>query len=174
MKKVFIVIALLLIAIVVIGLLLPKGYDVNRNIKIKASPAEIHSILGDLKNWKDNWGSWQGGDSSVVNTLGDITTGVGAYQSWKSKNGGGKVIFTKSDLTGIEYDIKFDRDSIICKSYIKYQESKDYTLVTWGISGDTPNPVLGGYLTLMMDPLISGTIESDLYFLNKAVMKNKN
>ena len=48
---------------------------------------------------------------------------------------------------------------------MNFNEEKEFTVVTWGIRGDTPNPVLGGYLALIMDSIIAGTLESDLYYL---------
>ena len=104
---------------------------------------------------------WEQQDPSVVTSLSDKTTGVGAKQSWtSSKAGDGEVEFTECDEnTGIAYDMTFimkDKRAP-AKASIRYAPAGDGTEVTWSMEGDLASmmpPVMRG----LMKPLMCGMI----------------
>ena len=52
-KTLFTVIFALAVLILVVGILLPSSYTVERSVVIEASPDEVHKYVGDLKKWEE-------------------------------------------------------------------------------------------------------------------------
>ena len=103
LRTIFSIIIILLVVIVVVGLFLPTSYTVERSIVIDATPAQIHTYVGDLNKW-GTWEPWTEEDPTIVITKGEKTEGVGATQSWVGESGDGALTFTKdSPGEGIEF-----------------------------------------------------------------------
>ena len=150
----------LLALIVIAGLVMPSRYAVVRKNTIAAPPAAVHAFVGHLEKWPE-WMPWEQDDPSVITSLSDKTTGVGAAQSWtSSKSGDGEVEFTECDeSTGIAYDMTFimkDKRAPATAS-IRYAPAGDGTEVTWTMEGDLASmmpPVLRG----LMKPIMCGMV----------------
>ena len=147
-------------AIVVIGLILPTRYRVAVETQIEAAPADVHAFTGHLDKWPA-WMPWEKEDPSIMTSLSDKTTGVGARQSWSSaKAGDGEVEFTECDeATGVAYDMVFimkDRRAP-AKASIRYTPTGDATQVTWTMEGDMVSMmprVFAGWFKLAMTRMI--------------------
>ena len=165
MKKFLIGAAVVVLVVVLVGVLLSGDYTAERSIVINAKPAKIHKLVGDLKRW-DDWTPWKEDDPSVQVTLGEKTDGLGAGQSWTSKDGKGSLTFTASDENkGIEYDFTFEDWK--AQGSIRYDRLDDATKVTWTMKGNVDMPVLGGYLALMMPTMVGGSFDKGLAKLKK-------
>ena len=173
---IYLYIALGLLALIVIaGLVIPSHYAVVRKNTIAALPAAVHAFVGHLELWPE-WMPWEQEDPSIVTSLSDNTTGVGASQSWTSaKAGDGEVEFTECDeATGIVYDLAFlmkDRRAP-SKASIRYSPSGKSTSVTWTMEGnmDTMMPrVLAGWFKLMMVRMIGKQFDRGLASLKGKV-----
>ncbi|MFY0603191.1 MAG: SRPBCC family protein [Flavobacteriaceae bacterium] len=84
-----------ILLIVVIGALVyvgfyPSDYDISRSKVIKAPVSNVYNIVNEMRTW-EQWGPWHDEDSTIVVTYGNITSGVGAYNSWTSKDGPGNM-----------------------------------------------------------------------------------
>ncbi|MEW6146284.1 MAG: SRPBCC family protein [Thermodesulfobacteriota bacterium] len=171
-KTAAVVLIILVVTIAVIGLFLPARYSVERSVEINASPGEIHEYVGDLKKW-DDWSPWKEEDPSIVVTLGEKTSGVGASQSWVGESGTGALTITESSPDkGIEYDLLFDGGTYECVGSMKYDRLPDGdTKVTWVMSGDMGKSLASGYFALLMDTMVGGMFEKGLSNLKKAVEK---
>lgn len=157
----FLYIALGLIALVVVaGLVLPSRYAVVRKETIAAPAPAVHAFVGHLDRWPA-WMPWEQEDPTVVTTLGDKTTGVGASQSWtSSKSGDGEVEFTACDeSTGIAYDMAFvHKDKRApAKSTILYAPAGEGTEVTWSMEGDLAS-MMPRFLAGLMRPMMRSMI----------------
>ncbi len=159
-----------LIVFVVGGMVLPTKYSLSRTIEIQAKPEAIHAYVGDLKKW-DVWAPWKEEDPEIVTTYGEITSGVGANQSWMDREGGGSLILTMSSPEkGIAYDLFFDQGKYQCKSAMLYKSlAENMTKVTWSMQGDMNMPILGGYLAMTMDSMIGTMFERGLSKLKSQV-----
>ncbi len=147
------VVAFLVGLLLLISAMLPKDFNVLREVTIRATPAEVHALVGDLTRWNE-WAPWTDVDPTVVITLGKITRGVGASQRWQGDSGSGSLTFTRSDpLRGIEYDVVFDPSPNKNHATIHYQQGPEGTTVSWRMMGTVPTPVLGGIIAASMDPL---------------------
>jgi hypothetical protein len=169
MKKFLVVLLLLVIAIAAVGFFLPGEYSVERSIVINAKPSAVHKLVGDLKRW-DEWTPWKEADPSIQVTFGQETSGVGASQTWTSKEGSGSLRFTAADEDkGIEYDMTFAQWT--SQGAIRYERVGDSTKVTWTMNGDLETPVLGGYMALLMPSMISGDFDKGLQKLKRQAEK---
>jgi len=159
------ILVLLFAAVAMIGgMMLDRNYVVERSVVIDATPETIHTFVGDLKRWKD-WSPWEIHDKSVVVTLGEQTTGVGASQSWTSDDGPGALKFTKSDpSTGLEYELAFGADDkeMLSKGVIGYEVIVGGTRVTWTMRGRMDQAIVGGYVAAMMDAMVGQNFDKGL------------
>ncbi len=159
------------ILVVLVGLILPSNYEFQRSVMIKASPEEVHELVGDLKNWSQ-WEPWRDEDPTIKTTLGEKSTGVGASQSWKGESGDGRLVFTKCSIEeGITYDLFFDQDQYKCFSSMSYKKVEEGTEVTWLMKGNASPPILGSYFALMMESMIGKMFENGLEKLQQALEK---
>ena len=173
---IFVYIALaFLVVLVLLGLLLPSRYRVVRTETIDAPAADVHALVGHLDKWPE-WMPWEKEDPSVITSLGDQTTGVGAAQSWtSSKSGDGEVLFTECDEnTGVAYDITFvakDRRAP-AKAAIRYAPAGNGTEVTWSMDGDLDDMmprVLAGLMKPMMVSMVGRNCARGLASLKEMV-----
>lgn len=161
-KKLGFIAGTLISTLIVVGLFLPAQYNVSRSIMIHASQESIHQYVGELKNW-EMWTPWKELDPTVITTLGKKTSGIGATQSWTSKEGGGSLTLTMSSPDkGIKYDLLFGKDADKCESAVEYTLLKEKTRVTWSMQGEISMPVVGGYFAFMMDSMVGDTFDRGL------------
>lgn len=161
--------------IVLIGLILPSRYSFAHATTIDAKPSDVHAWVGHLDKWPE-WMPWEQEDPSIITSLSDKTTGVGARQSWTSaKAGDGEVEFTECDeQTGIAYDMVFimkDKRAP-AKASIRYSPSGDSTKVTWSMSGDMASMmprILAGWFRIMMSMMIAKQFKRGLASLKDKV-----
>ncbi len=130
---------LLIVALIIIGLIYvstyASDYDVKRSKIINTTTTHAFNTVNDLKTW-EKWGPWHDEDSTIVVTYGDKTVGVGASDSWTSKDGPGKmetvaVVENKS----IDQKISF-MDNEPGDIYWNFEEVAEGTKVTWGMKAD--------------------------------------
>lgn len=168
------ILGVVLLLLVLVGLFLPTTYDIRREVTIQAPAAAVHVWVGDLTKWPD-WTPWQEHDPSTQVTLGPVTSGVGASQSWTSEGGDGELTLTKCSPTeGIAYDMTFvqDGERLPASSTMLYAEQGGGTTVTWMMQGDAADfmpPVVAGYMNLMMKSAISGEFDKGLAKLKQKV-----
>ncbi len=171
-----IIIALLVLIAVIVGVGAARGgqFRVERRIAIKADVARIHELCGDLENWAQ-WEPWREDDPTIVVTLGEKTTGVGAHQSWTGESGDGELTFTRCDpQAGITYDMAFidgehRTQSVALMNYRTLEPGS--VEVSWVIEGELDMPVIGGYLAMAFDSMVGPSFERGLSKLKAACEK---
>ena len=91
LRVVFWIVSISLALFVFGAFLLPGKVRVEREIVIKALPAQVLARLESLKQW-EAWGPWFQRDPFMKKDFSGPDYGVGAMLAWKSKNDGeGKV-----------------------------------------------------------------------------------
>jgi len=155
------IVVILVVAVVLVGLFLPKAYHVERSVTIDAPPEVVFKYLNNLEEW-EHWEPFSKADATIVTTQGDITSGVGATQSWTSDGGNGSLEFTMADPDkGIAYDLAFDGYDP-STSEMTYEVVDGKTVLTWTMDGEINTPVIGGYFVMMMDAMVGPMYESGL------------
>ncbi|TCP28465.1 effector-binding domain-containing protein [Tenacibaculum skagerrakense] len=85
---------LFLLVLILFGLIYvsmqSSDYNVSRSKVIEQPISKVFNTVNDLKTW-EQWGPWHDEDSTIVVTYGDKTVGVGASDSWTSKDGPGAM-----------------------------------------------------------------------------------
>ncbi len=154
MKTLLKIFATLILLFVFIGLILSNNINIRRTIEIDAPFSVIHHQVNNLEQWPV-WSPWLSMDPTIKTSLGDIKSGVGAYQSWAGQSGAGELTFTESSVeSGVVYDMNFVGDSTIYQVGLIYQESGSKTLVTWYMTGEMQPLIIGNYFAQIMDALI--------------------
>lgn len=129
-KYILIFIAFLLVACVGYVAIYPSDYDISRSKTIKAPVGKVFNVVNEMKTWQ-YWGPWHDEDSTIVVTYGEKTVGVGAFNSWTSKDGPGNmttVNITPNEL--IEQKMQFEQfepSDVIWK----FEDLGEETKVTW-------------------------------------------
>lgn len=169
LKKIVIGLLIALAVFAAIGMVLGDHYRVERSITVQADAARVHELCGELENWPQ-WAPWQESDPTIVTTLGEKTTGVGAYQSWTGDSGSGELTFTRCDpQQGISYQMNFidgDRKTPAI-GMMNYSPAEGGVRVAWVMEGKMDMPVVGGYFALLADPMIGGMFQQGLDKLKK-------
>ncbi len=156
----------LIAVFLVIGLTLPKDYDVKRSTMIDAGPLVVFDQVNDVEK-AQGWNPWKATDPTMVVTLGEKTVGVGASYSWTGeRSGDGKYAITKSEMNkAIESEIDF---GLMGRGtgYWTFVPVDDGTKAVWGIRGETSG-VLGAFYARGMDSMLGPSFEQGLAALKK-------
>ena len=173
LKKALFIISLVLIAVVLIGFLLPSDYQVKRSIVIDAEPEAIYPEVVDLRAWQ-NWGVWFQKDPDMQIEYGGPDRAIGMYSKWQSDTqGDGEMEITdlqhNREITYRLYFPEFDMGST---GEVKLQSTPEGTRVTWSDTGDVGNNPMNRYFVLFLDGMIGPDFEMGLENL-KTVVENK-
>ena len=174
MKKVLIVLVLLVAVVALVGIATPTDYDIGTSLVINATPEQVHAYVGHLEKWPE-WAPWEEEDPTIVTTLGDKTTGVGASQSWTSKDGDGELTLTKCDpATGIAYEMAFimEGERFPSTSAMTYKAVDGGTEVTWTMQGDWKGampPIVDAWMKIFTPMMIGGMFDQGLQNLKGLV-----
>ncbi len=113
----------------------PSDYDVARSKIINQPISKVFNTVNNLKTWED-WGPWHDEDSTIVVSYGDKTVGVGASDSWTSKDGPGamKTIAVTKD-SAIQQEMTFG-DNEPSEVLWDFEKVEEGTKVTWTMRDD--------------------------------------
>ena len=167
LKAFCIIVVLLVVLIAAIGLFLPSDYKITRTVHIETNPTHVSAYIVNLNQWP-HWSPWEEGDPTLVVSLGEKTSGVGASQSWQGDSSNGRLEVTALTDTSIRYVCYFDDDSNSADCEMTYVKAGDGTDVTWDMSGSMDVPVIGGYLVLMLEGMVGRMYETGLKKLKYA------
>ncbi|CAM4007422.1 SRPBCC family protein [Pseudoalteromonas mariniglutinosa] len=146
--------------LLVIGLLLPQQYQVQKSITIHATQTNIAPLISDFTKWS-SWSPWQKVDPSIVFTLGEPNSGVGAHQFWQSSWGFGEMTITNISHTKIDFNILFNEEHIVT-GQVSFSPQDNGNLVTCTLSGEVTTPIFGGYLALFSQYILENTLRLGL------------
>lgn len=144
LKKILIGLAVLILALVLIGFLLPGELQISRSASMNASPENVFEEINDLKKWQE-WQYWNTLDPDMQITYGDKTVGTGANYSWKgnSQVGEGTITITESiPNKSVASDLAF-AGSDPAKALYSIQEQGDSVTLTLNVDLNLgANPVM--------------------------------
>lgn len=125
----------------IVGLIQPKHYEMERSLDIKASKEVVFAKINDLKTW-ESWSPFKDADPTMAITLGEKTEGVGASYSWTGKrpNNGYMEIVEADAPNSVKTAMKFD-GSDGGTGWLKLADGENgATKTSWGWSMDVPYP----------------------------------
>ncbi|PWG04154.1 SRPBCC family protein [Polaribacter aquimarinus] len=173
-KKLLLFLVVVVVAAIIYASFQPADYDVSRSKIIKAPVSSVFNTVNDLKTW-EKWGPWHDEDSTIVVTYGDKTVGVGASDSWTSKDGPGnmktvKVVPNKLITQKMQFD-DYEPSDIIWH----FEEVEGGTKLTWQMK-ETQAPFMFKALAAFMggwDKFFGGMMETGLGNLDKVVLEEE-
>ena len=175
LKYFFIVIAVLVIALVVVGFFLPKQVHVERTIIINASQDKVFQQVNTYKNYND-WSPWFKLDPDADYEFSGPDSGVGATMSWQSEDsqvgsGSQKIVESRSP-SFVKSELVFGEDPNPGYAIFELEElGPRETKVTWSFDADFGSNIIGRYFGLFMDGMLGPSYEEGLQSLKKNIEK---
>lgn len=167
MNTILYIVAGIIILIIILTLLAPKGYEVSRSIVINRPLPTVFSYLKSLQN-QDNWSLWAEKDPDMEKSFFGIDGEVGFISAWYGNKDVGKG---EQEITNIvenqvvETQLRFEKPfKSTSNAYLKVAKEGKGTKVTWGFSGKNKFPVSIMMLFINMDKAVGKDFE---YGLNK-------
>jgi hypothetical protein len=152
LKKIAIVIAGLIVAVLGFAATKPDDFRVSRAMKMKASPEKIFALIDDFHQWP-SWSPWEKMDPAMKRTLSGAPSGKGAVYEWQGNSDVGKgrmeIIESKpASLVDIKLDFlePFEGHNV---AEFRLEPAGDSTNVTWAMRG--PSPFMSKVMQVFMD-----------------------
>lgn len=168
LKWIGILLLLAALTVVVIGLLLPREWRVERSVEITGELAEIHTLVADAKQW-ERWmfEPSREGTGLTTHTEGQ---GIGATISWSGEGSKGEITIVEADPhEGIRWDGKIESDTINNHGEIRYEPLEGGVVRVTLVDTGTLPPVFGGYFVPVMNSALGQHFGGALARLEAAV-----
>lgn len=156
-----------LVALYLIGFLIPNKYQIVREAPIVAAPKMIFAFVGDVGRWKE-WTTWAKMDPNMQYVISDPSYGTGATQKWKSeKMGEGSVVVTQWSADDfIKYDLNFG-DFPQSHATIQMIPEPQGAKIIWTFDGETGTGSLQRWFGLLMRFFLKKDLSASLENLRK-------
>jgi len=166
----------IVVVIAFLGLIAPKGYEVNRSIIINKGLHDTFQYLKYIKN-QDHWSPWKKKDPKMIQTYEGVDGEVGFVAKWlgnKEVGEGEQEILSIIENESIDTQLRFLKpwksESIGHLLVDKVDEAS--TIVTWGFTGKNKFPMSIFMLFMNMDKVVGKDFEEGLASL-KQVLEQK-
>jgi effector-binding domain-containing protein len=148
LKYLLLFIVVLIGGVVIYTSFQPSEYDVSRSKIIKAPIDIAFNTVNELKTW-EKWGPWHDEDTTIVVTYGDKTVGLGASNTWTSKDGPGSMETVKVVPNKL-IEQKMQMGEAEPSEILWHFETTDKgTKVTWQMRDDNPQYIFKLIASLM-------------------------
>jgi uncharacterized protein YndB with AHSA1/START domain len=164
-KKILIVLAVAIVAVLAVASMQPNEFKISRSATVEAPPAKVFAIVNDIHRWND-WSPWSKMDPAMKSTYSGPATGVGASQAWvgNSKVGEGKMTLSASkpnELVSFQLDFLKPMQSSSTVDF-SFKPAGKGTEVTWAMSGKNNMVSKVMCLFVSMDKMIGPDFEKGL------------
>jgi effector-binding domain-containing protein/carbon monoxide dehydrogenase subunit G len=164
LKKVVVALILIVVALAVVGLLLPRRAHVERSALVDAPRATIFAQLNGFRNFH-KWSPWADKDPNAKYTFAGPDFGVGAKMSWsgdpKTVGSGSQEIVESRPYERVTTDLDFGPQGKGTAAFTLASEGSG-TRVTWAFETDLGMNPVSHYLGLMFDRMIGPDYERGL------------
>jgi effector-binding domain-containing protein len=151
LKTILIILAALVGLLIILGLVGPKNYRVERSTVIAAPPEVVYGYVSKLASMKE-WGPWQEMDKDQVQSIQGTDGTVGAVWVWEGDTvGKGMQTLTALEPNkSVRAELKFlePMESVSTATY-DLEAMGDSTKLTWGMEGE--NGFMGKIMGVFMD-----------------------
>ena len=165
LRKILIAIAAIVVVFAVVVALQPSSFQVARNIRISAPPAEVFAQVNDFHKW-EAWNPWGKIDPAMKQSYEGAPSGTGAIYTWAGNNEVGEGRMTiidsrPSDLIRIRLEF-FKPFAATSLSEFTFKPEGDQTAVTWTMTGNNNFMAKAVHLFMNMDNMVGGQFEKGL------------
>ncbi len=167
MKKIILILVALILIFLIVGVILPGEYSVERSITIEAPVATVYDQVNDLEKNR-NWSPWEENDPTAEFEYGPIAVGVGAYYDWRGDEvGTGRLTITAAEPNRrIDTELAFGDYTTAGASFI-FEETAAGVRATWRVTGDYGKNLLARYFGLLVKGIIEENFERGLENLKR-------
>jgi len=168
MIVVYIIIGII-IAILLISLVMPSKYMVEKTIVIKSPPTTVQEYVANLNQYA-SWNPWQQMEPNAKKAISGTPKTPGHKYEWEGKKiGVGSLTLNNVDTKHINFDLVFikpfasrAKDNWILEPWGDGNETK----VTWQNNGELPWP-MGRLMSPMINKNLNQQFEAGLNNLKK-------
>ncbi len=174
-RRILFFISFTALAVLSIGLLLPRKVNVERRIMLKASVHDIFVQVNTLKNW-EKWSPWLQLDTNMLLSFSGPASGVGSRYTWFSqdKNIGNGYIFIHSSVPDESVQVLMDfGKNGRSNGEFHFIQVKDSIEVIWNIETDLGMNPLTRWFGLFSDRMVGPDLVKGLLNLEKQVKEIK-
>jgi effector-binding domain-containing protein len=139
LKVLLILVGVLILIALILGIVGPKSYDVNRSAIVPGTPEQVWPYVSDLKKMA-LWSPWAEKDTAMTVEYTGTDGSVGSMSSWSGNKDVGKGSQT---LSVLEPNSKVESTLVFLEpmagqstAYTFLKDTTGGTLVTWGIKGE--------------------------------------
>lgn len=167
-KRLALVLAALLALLVLGGLLLPRGYHVERSLTMAAPAERVYALIAEPAQWK-RWTVWNRRDPAMTIRYFGPASGSGAGWEWTSASqGDGRMTFTQVQAPQrVAYDLYFPDWDDTTQGELRLQPEGSGTRVTWLMDGRMGANPLMRWMGLVMDRMVGPDFEGGLQQLKQ-------
>jgi effector-binding domain-containing protein len=165
LKGIGIAIVALIVLYLLVAVIAPKTFNVQRKITINTTPDVVLDEISSFKNW-EKWSPWIESDSTIKNTYTGPDRGVGNKSSWTSKKSGDGSMEIMEVVPA-----KYMKSKITINGFNPFESHFNLTPVaggtevSWADSGSFP--FLWAPMGLMADKMFSPDLDHGLANLKK-------
>jgi uncharacterized protein YndB with AHSA1/START domain len=164
-KKILIGIGVVLLVLVVIVMLQPSTFHIERSTSIAAPPERAFSLVNDFRAWR-GWSPWEELDPQLKRNYEGAPSGAGAKYSWSGNDevGAGKMTIEQSQPPSriqikLEFLKPFEATNTTTFSFVPAGAG---TKVIWAMDGNSNFMSKAFGLFMDMDQLVGKDFERGL------------
>lgn len=171
LKKILIGLVVLILALLAVGMVLPRHVHVERSATIDLPQANLYALLDGFKQF-NAWSPWHAMDPQAAYSTSGPADGVGAKMSWDGKTikqGSQEIVGVHAPDT-IDIKLDFPGQAPAAVKYALAPEGSG-TKFTWSMDCDMGAGPVGRYFGLVMGKMVGGQFEQGLASLNALAAK---
>lgn len=169
LKRILIATGIFLLVMLVIGFLLPHGWQVERSIVIRAPAAVIFPHINTLKKWRE-WAVWYERHPDLLVEYSGPDSGVGATSRWRDEDGRAAMKIMHSDRNqGVEYQVLINAGVSLIDGQLTLMPEGSDTRVVWQVSGASGTNPANRYFALFKRYWIGKDLDASLQRLRQKV-----
>jgi len=169
-----IILAGLIILVLVLGLIAPKDFDLERSVVIDAPPDQVYPHVRYFAK-QDAWYPWKKYDPNMETSVEGTDGEIGAVYKWSGNEDvgvGQQTITALEENKSLETDLQFiEPFESNAKAYIYLDEVPAGTEVKWGFTSEMPFPFNIMGLFMNMEKSVGSDYERGLEMLKEIVEK---
>ncbi len=162
LKVTLLSIVALVILLVLIAFVLPRHYEVAREVSIQAPPAVVFAEVNNFSHWK-KWMAWIRRDPAMKIEYSGPESGVGCISKWESESQGSGEMEIKQSVADqmVVYELRFPGFNPSTGKVV-LTEKDGATHVRWSDAGDLGNNPISRWFGLFMDKMIGPDFQEGL------------
>lgn len=176
-KRILLGIVAVVVIFVIVVLLQPSHFVVERSTTINAPAELVFAHVNDFHKWEE-WSPWAKLDPNSKTTFEGAPQGEGAIFRWVGNDqvGEGKMTILESKPNeAIKIKLEFFKPMAgVCDDVFTFKPEGDKTVVDWKMSGE--NDFIGRAICLFMnmDKMVGGDFEKGLASMKEVVEAEKS